>query len=304
MRRFHFIVNPRAGRGKALNIWSTISNSLEDRAAIEGIPMVMTKSYVHETISALDPETILVSVGGDGSAHYAAKEALRLGCGLAIIPGGTGNDMARNLGLPVDLDGLMDMLLRGTLQTIDVIRINGNPVFNLAGFGIDAEVVHWIEKHAWLKKVGRMGYGIVVPLVLWKHRRFHAAVRTEDNVTYNFTNASIFAIANGALFGGGMKIAPTACPSDGQLDLVIATGLSKLGILRLFPQIYRGTHVSDRSVTYLKTRRFTIQFSHQVTVAEYDGECYDSPAWAEVEVVPDLSVLLPVPAVDDTKSPQ
>ena len=297
MRRFHFVVNPDAGRGKALDIWSAISTSLEDRAAIEGVPMAMTHSFVREPLPFLSPETILVSVGGDGSVHYAAKEAIRCGCGLAIIPGGTGNDMARNLGLPSDLDGLMDMLLKGTLHTIDVIRVNGDPVFNLAGYGIDAEVVHWIERHAWLKKVGRLGYGIVVPLVLAKHQRFQATLTTEDNVTTRFADVSILAVANGALFGGGMRIAPTACPSDGELDLVIATGLSKLGILRLFPQIYRGTHVSHPAVTYLRSRRFTIQFSHPLPAAEYDGEPYPCSIDAEVEVVPELRVLRPASSV-------
>lgn len=296
MRRLHFIVNPAAGRGKALEVWSIISDSLSARADAQGVLVEITKTYVNEPLPSLPPEVILVSVGGDGSAHYAAREALRLDCGLAIIAGGTGNDMVRNLGLPTDLDGMMDMLLTGTLHTIDVIRINADSAFNLAGYGIDAEVVHWIERHAWLKKVGRLGYGVVVPLVLWKHRRFDVTVRTENNVMKNFTNVSIFAIANAPLFGGGMRIAPMACPSDGELDLVIATGLSKLGMLRLFPQIYRGTHVSHPAVTCLRSRRFTIEFSHPLTAAEYDGERYQTPSYAEVEVVPELKVLLPLPA--------
>ncbi|QSO47716.1 diacylglycerol/lipid kinase family protein [Alicyclobacillus mengziensis] len=295
-RRLHFLVNREAGRGRALETWDEVSSSIVHQASVRGVDITFTHSFAGDPIPfhELAPDTILVSVGGDGSVHYAAQEAVKRGFVLGVVPAGTGNDFAKNLGLPSDLPGIIDVLLLGEPQPIDAVQVNNTHVFNLAGYGIDAEVVNWIESHPWIKKIGRLGYGVVVPVVLWRHRPFHVAVSVDGKELHHFPKASIFAIANGALFGGGMRIAPTASLSDGQLNLVVASGLSKFSILRLFTRIYRGTHVSHPAVTCMTGRHFIIEFSGPPTAAEYDGEAYPFPYRTEVHVQPGLRVLLPM----------
>ncbi|QSO50882.1 diacylglycerol kinase family lipid kinase [Alicyclobacillus curvatus] len=294
-RLLHFVVNRDAGRGRALAAWETVSRSIVEQAQGGGLDVDFTHSFVGDAIpfAKLAPETVLVSVGGDGSVHYVAQEAIKRGYVLGVVPAGTGNDFARNLGLPLDLPGTLRVLLFGEPHQVDAIRVNQTYVSNLAGYGIDAEVVQWIETHPWLKKIGRLGYGVVVPIVLWRHRPFDVSVLVDDHQMKSFPKASIFAIANGSRFGGGMRIAPTASPYDGELNLVVGTGLSKLAILRLFPRIYRGTHVTHPAVTCLTGHRFQIEFSGAPTAAEYDGEMYPFPQHAQVNLESGLRILLP-----------
>lgn len=297
MRRLHFVVNPVAGRGRALTIWNQLQNKLSERAHTLGFAVSITHSFVGEALSDIElhPDTILVSVGGDGSVHYTAIEALKRGLRLGVVAAGTGNDYVRNLGLPVELHETIDILLTGREQAVDVIQINDNFAFNLAGYGIDAEVVHWIEKRPWLKKIGRLGYGFVVPAVLLKHRRFHLSIQCDDGELQSFRDVSIFAVANGALFGGGMKIAPGASPYDGKLNVVLACGLSKLAILRLFPKIYRGTHVTLPQVTCLTAKKLTVKFTDSQTAAEYDGEAYSLTPHAGIGIGQKIQVIMPDP---------
>lgn len=299
MRHLHFVVNPEAGRGRALKAWHNIVDEIRKQADLLCESVYMTHSYSGEgfTWHAEGPvsERVLVCVGGDGSVHYNAKLAFSMGVPLGIVPGGTGNDYAANLGLPHDIEGVAQTLLRGTPTPVDALTVNGQFVANLAGFGIDAEVVQWVAGHQGAKKVGKAAYAIAVPVVLSRHKSFPTILRLPEGDELRLPDVSILAIANGERFGGGMKIAPNANPQDATLDLVVASGLSKLGLLRLFPKIYSGAHITDVHVTRFCATSLEIEFPGRIPSAEYDGEPYNTGKTLSVELSRGLRVLMPTP---------
>lgn len=302
MRHLHFIVNPNAGRGRASTVWRDLSSRIGGYAESQGIQIESSNSISLnngstegsiQELNNLASNTILVAVGGDGTVHSAARQALQLGLPLAVVPCGTGNDYACTMQLPRDLTALMEMLLTGTPTAVDTIRINNNYAFNVAGYGLDAEIVQRIEQYPQLKRLGRLGYGIILPTALRKHNPFSVRINQPDSGQTTFSNVHLVAIANGTRFGGGMKIAPGASVTDGKADVIIVSSLTKMRLLRLFPKIYTGTHTSLSQVHQFTSKGFQLEFTATAPVAEYDGELYPAAKILNIDVVPGLRMILP-----------
>jgi len=302
VRHLHFIVNPNAGRGRASTVWRDLSSKIVGYAESQGIQIKSSNSTslnngstegAIQELNNLASNTILVAVGGDGTVHFAARQALQLGLPLAVVPCGTGNDYACTMQLPRDLTALMEMLLTGTPTAVDTIRINNNYAFNVAGYGLDAEIVQRIEHYPQLKRLGRLGYGIILPTALRKHNPFSVRINQPDSGQTTFSNVHLVAIANGTQFGGGMKIAPGASVTDGKAEVIIVSGLTKMRLLQLFPKIYTGTHTSLPQVHQFTTKGFQLEFTDTAPVAEYDGELYPAAQILNIDVVTGLRMILP-----------
>lgn len=284
--RFHFVVNPLAGRGKSLRRWEEVSTQLHKYGeALEGTwSITSSMTYDDYPFHQLHKDTILVCVGGDGSLHIVGKIALNHKLALGIVPAGTGNDFATTLGLTNPTSNIVHTLIHEEPSYIDVLQVDDDIALNVAGFGLDAAVVHFIEKNTWLKKLGALGYGIAVPSALISYQPYDAEV-TVDGVTTMYQDVSLCALANGGAFGGGMKVAPTASLFDGKVDVCVVAGLRKLELLRIFPTIYRGQHVHEPSVHLIQGKHVQIEFKSQLPLAEYDGEPKKTASAIQVSVL-------------------
>ncbi len=195
----------------------------------------------------------VIGIGGDGTVQEIVNGLLSGGpatASLGIVPMGPGNDLARSLSLPTDLGSAWRLAIGHGTRPIDVARAtNGEGAqrwfASAGGIGFDAQVAAAMaSRRGW--QAGRVGYLLttLAELRRFENRRIRLVVDGEP-----ITRDVLFvAIANGAYYGGGMRIAPSAMPDDGRLDVCMVGDVSRLTVLRQLPNLYRGTHVEHPAV--------------------------------------------------------
>ena len=233
----------------------------------------------HAAGAAAEGYDRVVAVGGDGTVQevvnglLAARDATELG----ILPLGTGNDLARSLGLPGEPAEAWKVAIGRATRPIDAARARNGAgeerwFASAAGVGFDAQVAASMAKRGGWQS-GRAGYLLTTLVEL---RRFdNRSVRiTLDGETLT-RNVLFVAIANGAFYGGGMRIAPGAASDDGHLDVCVVGDISRLTALRELPNLYRGTHIRNPAVSMHTARHIEIEGA-AATRVHLDGEPYGS----------------------------
>ena len=243
----------------------------------------------------------LVVVGGDGMVNLGANLVAGTRVPLGLIPSGTGNDMARGLGIPhEDTEAAirtLDAALAAGPRTIDAGRISWTDAatgtreqrwFACAlSAGFDAIVNE--RANAMRHPKGPSRYILALLAELVKLKPFAYRLTLDGRVIE--TKAVLVALGNAVSLGGGMKITPDAQLDDGLLDVLIVQPLSRINFLRIFPSVFKGTHVTDPRVRIERAKRVRIEADG--IVAYGDGERI-APLPIDVEVVPGaLRVLAP-----------
>jgi len=281
------IVNPAAGAFSTRRKWPIISRLLN---AI-GIPFDFeyTEGVGHAIelarLAASDGYRYLVAVGGDGTVNEVANGILHSTnastTALGIVSTGTGSDFIRSVGISRDYTAACSVLTSSRRLSIDVgvveYQRQGHTLerffVNAAGVGFDAAVVKETER---LPKFfgGTIPYVAGMLRTLFSYRNKPVVVRVGDEVEeHKVLNV---AVANGGYMGGGMRIAPQADVGDSLLDVVIIGDMGKLELLKEFPKVYKGTHVSLPKVKMKRGSQVTIESSEPVLVyadGESLGEC-------------------------------
>ena len=164
-----------------------------------------------------DRVDFVVIAGGDGSLNAAAPALIEKRLPLGILPGGTANDLARTLGLPLDMLGAARVIAAGRTQTIDVGDVNGKPFFNVASIGMSAKLADRLSRDT-KRRWGRLAYAVTATEILIEARRFGAVIRSDRGEETTVRSLQI-AVGNGRHYGGGMVVEETAKIDDGLLDL-------------------------------------------------------------------------------------
>ncbi|MBS1167604.1 MAG: hypothetical protein H6R00_3629 [Proteobacteria bacterium] len=164
-----------------------------------------------------DRVDLVVIAGGDGSLNAAAPALMESGLPLGILPGGTANDLARTLGLPLDMVGAAQIIAAGRIRAIDVGDVNGKPFFNVASLGMSAKLADRLSQET-KRRWGRLAYALTATKVLIEARRFGAIIRSDDGEEITVRSLQI-AVGNGRHYGGGMIVEETAEINDDRLDL-------------------------------------------------------------------------------------
>jgi len=263
------LTNPTSGKGKgarardaALERFAEAGvpvRSLQGRDAAEALDLA--RSVVAEGAGTL------VIAGGDGMAHLGAQAVAGTGTALGIIPAGTGNDVARYLDLPrKDFRAAADRVLAGRRRTIDLARSGSQHFVTVLAAGFDAIVNERANEMTWPK--GQMRYNIAT---LAELRTFEPIPYTLDLDGETRTlEAMLVAVGNGPSFGGGLRITEGALLDDGLLDVVIIKPMSKLGLVRTYPKLFKGTHVTHPAYEHHRVRSVTVAAPGIVSYA--DGE--------------------------------
>ncbi|GAA2983646.1 diacylglycerol/lipid kinase family protein [Actinokineospora diospyrosa] len=199
---------------------------------------------------------LLVVLGGDGSVHQGVQFCAEHGVDLAIVPAGTGNDLARALGLPGDpvpaADAVAKALVNGTRRRIDLGKLDGGPYFgSVLCAGFDSAVNERVNRMRWPHGRRRYDLAIVAELAALKHQRL--VVETEGERLE--LDATMVAIGNTGYYGGGIPVCPGADPADGWLDVTVVGKASRLDLLRILPTLRTGDHVRHPFVRTLRARR-------------------------------------------------
>jgi diacylglycerol kinase (ATP) len=178
--------------------------------------------------AAADGVDVVLACGGDGTVTATAAGLAGTGVPLAVIPLGTGNLLARNLGLPIDLDETLTVALTGQDRPLDVGRANGSLFLTMAGLGLDAKMLADASEPV-KQRIGWVAYLAAVLQHLWD-RPMRVELRTDSGPPVRRRASGIIAGNVGAL-QGGVPLLPDAQPDDGQLDLVVLTARSVAGWL-------------------------------------------------------------------------
>jgi len=256
--RLAVVVNPAAGRGKAGKSVDTIRSLLRNRPGVE-IVVPSSPEDTSTQLSRLASEVDrLIVVGGDGMVHAAAQHTAsrQPETVLGIVGLGTGNDFATALGLATDLEAGLEQAL-GEPIAVDALSVGSSEartdvsasrptwVTTVATFGFSAQVNERAERMSFPR--GSSRYTVATLLETPKV----ASVAVEMSLDGSRSNHDVMmaAIANTAMFGGGMRIAPDASHSDGLLDVVLIGEVSRLTLLRVLPRAFSGGHVGHPAVS-------------------------------------------------------
>lgn len=247
-----FIINPIAGGGKAKGLIPLIEDTMNKHS--KKFEIILTEKSQQATQIAEDNilnYDVIVAVGGDGTVNEVARGLLNKNKGiLGIIPGGTGNDMAKSLGISTNPSEALQTIINGHRTTMNIGKVNEHNFLNISSVGFDAEVVMHNNK---LKKVlkSSISYAISVVYTLIDFKKKKVEIQIDDEKIEE--NIILLAVGNGKYYGGGMKILPMAKIDDGYLDICIISNLSKFMLLFLFPTIFKGNHIKYKK--YVKTYR-------------------------------------------------
>jgi YegS/Rv2252/BmrU family lipid kinase len=227
--------------------------------------------------------------GGDGTMNAAAAALLEIGRPLALLPLGTGNDLARTLGVPTDPLAAADLAVAGRTRRIDLGRVNDRYFFNVASVGLSVRVAKALGRDA-KRRLGSLSYPLTVWRVLREGAAFAAEIRGEGDV--HRLRTIQLAVGNGRFYGGGMVVDQEARIDDRLLHLY---GLRPLPLWRLAwhaLDLRRGRHDDPEAALSLKGRAFEIVTARPMEV-NTDGEVTTRTP-ARFSVLPDaLEVVVP-----------
>jgi YegS/Rv2252/BmrU family lipid kinase len=268
------IVNPAAGGGKAGRLAPEVERELR-RLGLTVRP-VQTRDLDHARALALeaagDGETV-VAFSGDGMLG-ALADALREvpGAVLGVLPGGRGNDLARVLGISENAVAACATIAHGVPRPIDLGLVSdsrpgsvGHAFVGIASVGFDSEANRIAnEAPAWLGGLV-YAYGALRALLSWRPARFEIELDPPGE-RRGFSAYSVGA-GNSKAYGGGMRAAPDAMLDDGLLEVVVLENVGKFTFLtRIFPKVFRGTHVHEPCVSVFRAREISLSADRPFTM--------------------------------------
>ncbi|MEU6816123.1 diacylglycerol kinase family protein [Streptomyces sp. NPDC046860] len=250
-----------------------------------------------QTARALDEGAALVVVcGGDGTVRAAADRLAGTGVPLAVVPCGTGNLLARNLGLPLSAPEALDAALGGAPRSLDLARVEGDdlPATHFAvmsGVGLDAAMMKYAEEHDRAKAtLGWPAYVLAAPKAM-RGPRMRLSVRLDGGQPLRRT-ARMVLVGNTGSLQGGLRLIPDARPDDGVLNLLILDPRGPGGWLRTTSALLRGKR-GENGPEFRTFRQAEFTFDAPQP-REIDGDPIGTGRRLSVAVVPGaLTVLVP-----------
>lgn len=201
-----------------------------------------------------DGVDVLVAVGGDGTVHLALQALALSTALLGVLPAGTGNDLARALGVATEPQACARAVLDGAWTAVDAVRTGSQWWAGVLGTGFDAAVTERANRMRWPR--GRRRYDLAT-LAELRTLRPQPLVLELDGRRLE-VEALLVAVGGAPSYGGGMRVCPGARLDDGLLEVVVVGPLSRWQFVRLFPSVFRGTHIRHPSVTVHTARKIGI----------------------------------------------
>jgi YegS/Rv2252/BmrU family lipid kinase len=265
---------------KVLVILNPAAKSDRARSLKEKIQALSPRIIVRVTTAAGDAKALasraldeefeaIIAAGGDGTVNEVANGVAGSDVRFGILPVGTMNVFASELGIPNNLTAAWKVIEEGFLRQLDLPVANKSHFVQLAGVGLDAEVVRLTTPES-KKSLGPMSYLLTLAQV--------AAVRPPtvflDPVDSHRREGSFILVGNGRLYGGPFVLFKNARPDDGLLDVLVFKNQSHWDVVRYFQAVAFGSHTDLPDVEYFQTKAMTVHSSGPVPV-ELDGELAD-----------------------------
>lgn len=271
---YDIIINPLGGKGNSIKTLAEVKKILSEKNIEYHIHKTEYAGHATEIAKQLSavPDTKIIVLGGDGSFH----EVL---CGienfdniiLGIVACGSGNDFIKKSGHPSDVRGAMDVILKGESKYYDFIDLGNYRCLNVAGTGMDVDVLLKYQNVKKLKGSAAYLYALLYTLL---HTRFHKLRLTIDGKASEHT-VFMIGVGNGAFFGGGMPICPNAEPDDGILNIVVVNKFSRWIYPFMLIKFLRGKIINSKYTKEYNTKEVKIEALDDITKIELDGEIID-----------------------------
>lgn len=289
------LINPTSGKGKGGRSAPELGQLLHRR----GVDAALLVATTAEESLAMAKEAVssgidaLVAAGGDGTINLALQAVAESDTPLAVIPLGTGNDNARLLGMPKDdIEECVDIIADFTVRTVDIGHVttaDGSERFFLGvlSSGFDSCVNERANQMSWPKGEARYFIGILMELGTFKPLPYRVVLDGQEITG----KGMLVAVGNGTSYGGGMRVCEGAKPDDGLLTLTWLHEIGKVEFLRVFPRVYKGTHITHQAVSQMTAKSISLDAPGQIVYA--DGERI-GPLPAQVEIRADaLKAVVP-----------
>jgi diacylglycerol kinase (ATP) len=258
-----FILNPKAGIRGISSFKKQLENFKDefDYAAFSNIHEFRNFIKLHKN----DYE-VFIAVGGDGTVNSLASELIETDKILGVLPVGSGNGFAREMGFRRNITALVNDIRRKESFKIDVLYINDTPSINVSGIGIDSLVAH--EFHNYSHR-GMWNYAISALKVVGRIKPFNVSITINGNKIENAY--FMVSVANTRQFGNNALLAPMASPDDGKFNLVLLKPFPKILSPHLVLQMMSGTLKESRYLQYIESEKQVIIESEENRV-HIDGE--------------------------------
>ncbi|WP_063047661.1 YegS/Rv2252/BmrU family lipid kinase [Nocardia pseudovaccinii] len=278
VRAVTVVTNPQSGVGRG----HEVATAALARLAAQGVEVTEVRApsaaesvrQVQNSINGSAKPDAVVCIGGDGLMNVVLEAIAQTGVPLGLVPAGTGNDLAREIGVPTnDPVAAADLILGGRTRTIDLGRIESPaPGFTpkwfatVTGTGFDARVTLRANDMRWPKGPLRYTFAALaeisgrftVPYRIELSGVVPGALDNPDADTVIETDAVMVAIGNTRTYGGGMRVCPDAVMDDGLLDLTVVGAVSRLDMLRLLPALSAGKRIDHPESKQYRVAQVTL----------------------------------------------
>ncbi|MFD9141623.1 diacylglycerol kinase [[Kitasatospora] papulosa] len=267
-------VNPTAGSGRGARAAQPAASALRDAGfSVRTVLGEDADDALRRAREAAAGGTgALITVGGDGMMSLALQAVAGTATPLGAVAVGTGNDFARALGLPIRDPAAAgrlaaEALKAGTVRSIDLGRVGERWFGSVLASGFDSRVNDRGNRMRWIG--GRFEYDLAILAELASFRPIPYRLRLDDGPVTE-VEATLIAVGNGTTYGGGMRICADAVMDDGLLDVTVVGDCSRTTLLKVFPKVYRGTHLGHPAVTVHRVS--SISLAAAGVTAYADGE--------------------------------
>ncbi|WP_025143347.1 diacylglycerol/lipid kinase family protein [Pedobacter jeongneungensis] len=281
-----FIINPGSG-SHDLNLKEVISAHFEAKNTeidLFELPKDCSLDKIKAKISGSKADRV-VAVGGDGTLKLVAECLLNTETPIGIIPAGSANGMAKELGISTDIEEALALLEEGRLQKIHVVKLNDEICIHLSDLGFNAYLV---KKFDTLPERGMWGYAKATWHALWNHRRMEVQLKLKgETIT---SKAAMVAIANATMYGSGLKINPDGKLDDELFEVILVKDYSYLEILKIW---ITKLPFNPKKIEVFQTAEVKIVSKHQAHF-QVDGEYIGRVNSVEASILPAaITVVLP-----------
>lgn len=270
------LLNPKAGTRKLSTLERQLGKFRDEFDYISISEIEDLRSFIK---SKIDYYETFIAVGGDGTVNSLASNLINTDRILGVLPFGSGNGFAREMGFRRNIKSLADDIKRKEYFGIDVLRINNFTCINVAGVGIDSFVAHSFNA---LKRRGLWNYGITTLKTVRKLKPFYATVQINNKLIED--QFYMVSVANTRQFGNDAFLAPQARADDGKFNIVLLKPFPKYLLPLFLVRLLTGTLKESAYVKYFESENPGIIFTNE-TRFHIDGEPFNFTGEIKVEIL-------------------
>jgi YegS/Rv2252/BmrU family lipid kinase len=277
MLQFLFVVNKGSGTNQSTT-WNDVINNFfigkDETFKIYNLPEKFETTQIKDHIAKEQPNNV-IAVGGDGTVTMLANIIAGTNMALGILPSGSANGMAKELGIPENSQEALKIILEAKIKHCDLIKINADKYcLHLSDIGLNAHLIKHFDEG---KLRGKLGYALVILKTLWQKEKMQVIIKTKDVEVRR--NAFMVVLANATKYGTGAVINPHGNLRDGLFEVIIIRKLSLGTLLKMLlkPGIFNPKKIeiipsTSVEITTLRRTYFQIDGEYQGRIKKVSAE--------------------------------